>query len=441
MRAKLIFLIFLAFNLSLFSQNDFKIGGEFRVRSELDGRDFLNKTYPQSFTASRLRLNIEKTIFDDVTIFVQLQDSRVFGQEKGTLVNIQNIDLHQGYVKVKNLFDLPIFLQVGRFKLNYGNFKLLGPNDWHNVGRSHDGLILGYEGKSFQIDGFLTVHNNFLNFRAGAADDLRNYDYTNPPSDTGFNIYGLYSTFKLDDKNRFDVYGLFEWDRRRPNGKDKNMERLTIGSDYTLSLSPFNFFLQAVYQMGSLFYSPLSKSLDISSFLIFGSVAYSFGDFKVSINADITSGGNIQKDNKYKLFDNPYSTKHNFQGYMDFFTKLSDLSFPTGTFGLQDYFFRANYVPKESKFSSELTVHYFLPFEKILYPVSVNPYNDASVYGTELDLVLYYNLFKSLKLEWGSGVFLPDKGMKYIYYGLLKRGTIDKYDPAFWTYLQLNLLF
>lgn len=87
------------------------------MRSELDGRDFLNRTYPQSFTALRLRFNIEKTIFDDVTIFVQFQDSRVFGQEKGTLVSLQNIDLHLGYVKVKNFFDLPINFQLGRFKI------------------------------------------------------------------------------------------------------------------------------------------------------------------------------------------------------------------------------------------------------------------------------------------------------------------------------------
>lgn len=441
MKTQLVFLLVLALNLSLFSQNDFKIGGEFRVRSELDGRDFLNKTYPQSFTASRLRFNIEKTILDDVTIFVQFQDSRVFGQEKGTLVSLQNIDLHQGYVKVKNLFELPINLQVGRFKIFYGNKKLFGPNDWHNVGRSHDGFRLNFESKSFQIDGFLTVHNNFLNYRAGAADNLQNYNYSNPPSDTGFNIYGLYSTFKLDDKNQLDFYGYFEWDRRRPNGKDKNIERTTLGLGYTLAVTPFNFFIQTAYQTGSLYYSPLSKSLDISSFLFFSSVAYSFADFKISLNADITSGGNLEKDNKYKLFDNPYSTKHNFQGYMDFFTKLSDINFPTGIFGLQDYFFRINYFPKESKFSSELTVHYFLPFEKILYPKSVNPYNDASVYGTEFNMILSYNLFKSVKFDWGSGVFLPEKGMKYIYYNLSQRRTIDKYDPAFWSYLQLNVLF
>lgn len=330
---------------------------------------------------------------------------------------------------------------VGRFKLIYGNNKLFGPNDWHNVGCSHDGLRLSYEGKSYQIDGFLTVHNNFLNYRAGAADNLQNYNYTNPPSDTGFNIYDLFSTFKLDDKNQLDVYGYFEWDRRRTNGKDKNLERFTGGFDYSHSFVPFNSFLQAAYQAGSLYYSLLSKSLDISSFMIFGSASYYFADFKISLNADISSGGNLEKENKYKLFDNPYSTKHNFQGYMDFFTKLNDPTFPTGVFGLQDYFFRINYFPKDSKFSSELTVHYFLPFEKILFQVSANPYNDANVYGKELNLIVSYDLFKSVNLDWGSSVFLPEKGMKYIYYGLSQRGTIDKYDPAFWTYMQLNVLF
>lgn len=75
MTTKLVLLLVLTLNFSLYSQSDFKIDGEFRVRSELDGRDFLNKTYPQSFTASRIRINVEKNIFNDITIFVQFQDS------------------------------------------------------------------------------------------------------------------------------------------------------------------------------------------------------------------------------------------------------------------------------------------------------------------------------------------------------------------------------
>jgi hypothetical protein len=420
------FLMLFVFALSAFSENDFKFSGEFRIRSELDGRDFLNRTYPQSFTASRIRFNIEKTFFENVTIFLQLQDSRVFGQEKNTLTDLHNVDLHQGYVKIANLFDLPIFFQVGRFKISYGVSKIFGPNDWHNVGRSHDGFRVGYEGKGFAIDGFLTTHTNFLNYRAGAAD-IPNYDYIEAPADTGFNIYGIYSKFKPSDIYSFDVYGYYEWNRLRPNRIDYQLQRYTLGVAYSLNLNPFFAYLEGAYQTGS-----IGNGRDIASFMILASMGYSLKPFIVSLNADITSGGK-PTDSKYKLFDNPYSTKHNFQGYMDFFTSLSSNAFPLGIYGLNDYFVRIEYKPSDSKFSGQLDVHYFTTFEKTS--------SNKNAYGPEFDLVVNYNLYKSVTLQWGTGIFVPEDVMKELYRSLAKRGQIDIWNPAFWTYLQLNIGF
>lgn len=409
-----------------FSQGDFKFSGEFRIRSELDGRDFLNRTYPQSFTASRIRFNAEKTFFENVTIFLQIQDSRVFGQEKNTLTDLHNLDLHQGYVKIANLFDLPIYFQVGRFKLSYGSNKIFGPNDWHNVGRSHDGFRLGYEDKTFAIDGFLTTHTNFLNYRAGAAD-ISNYNYIEAPADTGFNIYGIYSKFKPSDIHRLDVYGYCEWNRSRPNRTDYQLQRYTFGAAYALNINPFSAYLEGAYQTGR-----IGNGLDIAAFMILASVKYDFKPFVVSLNADINSGGK-PTDSKYKLFDNPYSTKHNFQGYMDFFTGLSNPAFPLGVYGLNDYFVRIEFEPSESKFSGQLDMHYFTTFEKTL--------SDKNSYGPEVDLIFNYNFYKSVTLQWGTGVFIPDDVMKALYRLLPQRRQVDIWNPAFWTYLQLNIVF
>lgn len=428
---KRIFLSFLALfvlALSSFSQDNFKFSGEFRIRSELDGRDFLSKTYPQSFTASRIRFNIEKTFFENVTIFLQLQDSRIFGQEKNTLTDLHNLDLHQGYVKIANLFEAPIYFQVGRFKLSYGLYKIFGPNDWHNIGRSHDGFRLGYEGKSFAIDGFLTTHTNFLNYRAGAAD-ISNYNYIEAPADTGFNIYGIYSKFRLSDIQSFDVYGYYEWNRLRPNRTDYQLQRYTLGIAYFINLNPFSTYLEGAYQTGRIV---IGNPSDISAFMIFASVKYGFKPFVVSLNADINSGGK-PTDSRYKLFDNPYSTKHNFQGYMDFFTNLSSPAFPLGVYGLNDYFARVEYKTSESNLSGQLDIHYFTTFEKTS--------NNKNAYGPEIDLVLNYDIYKSVILQWGTGIFIPQDVMKELYRSLPKRGQVDVWDPAFWTYLQLNIAF
>lgn len=418
----------------LCAQSDFKFSGEIRVRTELDGRDFLNSTYPQSFTALRTRLGLEKKLNDHVSIFIQLQDSRVFGEEKHTLTSLKNIDLHQGFATIKDIFDIPLFFKFGRFKLIYGNYKIFGPNEWHNVGRSHDGFILGYNTEKHKTDLFLTTHTNFMNYRAGAARVFENYNYTEAPPDTGFNIFGFYSTHKLAKPISNEFYAYYEWNRYRPNSKDMQLNRYTLGTamEFSPSTFPLSFRVEAAYQGGKIF---TSKLQDISSLMLFATLQYKFDDFSISLNADINSGADTTKTNKYKLFDNPFASKHNFQGYMDFFTGLSEPRFTTGIYGLNDFFLRITYVPSKI-FNAQLDLHYFTTFEKL-----TTEGHEKYKYGPEANLVLKYKLYEAVEFEWGSAVFYPDEVMKKLYKDLSKRGTIDKFDPAFWTYLQINLKF
>ncbi|MEJ5286299.1 MAG: hypothetical protein CH6_2521 [Candidatus Kapaibacterium sp.] len=421
--------------LTVFSQSDFKISGEFRVRTELDGRDFLNRTYPQSFTALRARLAFEKSINEHINFFLQLQDSRVFGEEKSTLTSLANIDLHQGYVICKDIFDTPFYLKFGRFKLAYGKNKLFGPNDWHNVGRSHDGFVVGYNTPKTNFDIFWTTHTNFMNYRAGAARVYQNYNYSEAPADTGFNILGFYYTKKFADAFTHELIAYYEYDRSRPNGKDMHLKRYTIGTalEFNSQYLPISSRVEFAYQGGTI---TLAQKKDISAFMVLATVQYKTDNFTVSLNADINSGGDPLKTNKYKLFDNPYSTKHNFQGYMDFFTGLSDTKFTTGIYGLNDYFLRLIYIPFKN-FNIQLDGHYFTTFTSFVDSQG----KEISNYGPEVDLVLRYKLYEALELEWGSGIFLAEDVMKELYGTIPGRNGITNFDPAFWTYLQFNIRF
>ena len=80
-----ILFVFLIISNFMFAQeiDDWRISGQIQLRSELDGRDFSNKTYPLTFTSLRTRVGIEKSFANKVNLFVQLQDSRIFGQEPG----------------------------------------------------------------------------------------------------------------------------------------------------------------------------------------------------------------------------------------------------------------------------------------------------------------------------------------------------------------------
>ena len=55
-----------------FAQNEnpvWNFDGQIQVRSELDGRDFSNKTYPLTFTSLRTRLGLKADISDDITFY------------------------------------------------------------------------------------------------------------------------------------------------------------------------------------------------------------------------------------------------------------------------------------------------------------------------------------------------------------------------------------
>jgi hypothetical protein len=57
------------------------LSGKVQLRSELDGRDFSNSTHPLTFTSSRIWLGVKKDFKKKLSLYIQIQDSRVFGQE------------------------------------------------------------------------------------------------------------------------------------------------------------------------------------------------------------------------------------------------------------------------------------------------------------------------------------------------------------------------
>ena len=101
----------------------------------MDGRDFLTRTIPNAYALLRSRLGAYITPVENVQVFLQVQDSRAFGEETiggrfNTISNTRNLDLHQGYLKVDDLFVDGLSAKVGRTELSYGNERLVGPVGW-----------------------------------------------------------------------------------------------------------------------------------------------------------------------------------------------------------------------------------------------------------------------------------------------------------------------
>src|SRR5688572_9547476 len=102
------------------------LGGQIRTRAEYRNPTSYGQasaaaaaagTQSDDFFLTRIRLNLKFTLNDDIEVFVQPQDQRAWGQEANVLTDERNLDLHQGYVDVRNLFSEPLSIRAGRFEM------------------------------------------------------------------------------------------------------------------------------------------------------------------------------------------------------------------------------------------------------------------------------------------------------------------------------------
>ena len=130
-----------------------KMGFSIRHRFEFRDDNNGNKTTPTSdFTLQRTRIYLDADVNKYVRGYVKLQDVRTFGAEQGPTGNLSRVDLHEGYVELRNLGDFSSMLtnvnaRLGRWQQWYGNHRWFGHLNWANQSRSYDGLRVKYDNK------------------------------------------------------------------------------------------------------------------------------------------------------------------------------------------------------------------------------------------------------------------------------------------------------
>lgn len=411
---KPIFIIILLSFTTLFAQtDDWKITGGLQIRTELDGRDFSNKTYPVSFTSMRTRLGVSKNISGKAEFFVQAQDSRLFGQPMGTLTAINNIDLHLGYVKLNDLFETGVNLQAGRFEMSYGTERFFGAVGWHYIGRSFDGVKLSF-GSKVKSDLFVLTNNRSFAYVANATTVT--YPFNAKP-DTSFNIYGFWSSFGLPT-GKMDFFGYYEANRKKSNLSDYDLSRLTAGLSYAGNYGDYTVTTEGAVQTG--------KVSGKKNFAYFVSVSgdYKLGNANMGLGADILSGTDPMDTDKYNSFDVSYGTNHKFYGFMDYFINVPA---NTSGLGLHDFYFKYNL--KHGTHSLSVDIHHFMSNKE-----TVSGYN---TYGQEADLTLRYNFVQGTILTFGTSIFLPSDLMKSAF----SSASVERKDIAFWNYLMITSNF
>lgn len=368
--------------------------GELRLRSETDGRNFDLDTRANTYTLSRARLGATIRPAQNISVFLQVQDSRVFGSEPSTLANTANLDLHQGYFQVRGFLADNIDLKAGRMELSYGNERLIGSVGWHNVGRSFDGGVIGLNFDQVTVDimalNIREVHNYAPVATPGAVQAV---------DDTGHNLLGIYSKTKLQDNMDGDFYLLYEQDRVRVGeAGNRRLSRFTLGTWLRGSGETFSWQTESALQFGK------TAGTDILAFMFTGQLAFrpdSESISQIAIGFDYLSGTGAE-ENDYKTFDPVYHTGHKFYGFMDYF-----ISIPAQTFnrGLMDLYLQSSF-----RFSSTITLdawlHNFWFQQKLA---------GETFAGTELDLVSNWKYHDNLTFMIGWSIFQPGDVMKLIF--------------------------
>src|SRR3972149_5115052 len=173
------------------SYADVKVsGGELRLRGIMvDNSDGVAGALNRDggFFEQRTRLNVDATA-DDAKVFVQVQDSRIWGDQTSTITTgteQEALDISQAYFDLSNVANKPISLRIGRQAMAYGEHRLIGSLEWSNNARRFDAIKLTYKHNAADIDVF-------------TAKIAENITATNPGADWGNdqNLSGIYASLK-----------------------------------------------------------------------------------------------------------------------------------------------------------------------------------------------------------------------------------------------------
>jgi len=378
----------------LLAQDKLKVTAQIRPRLQVDNKDFNSNTGANSFTELRSRLGVNFKASKELSGFVQIQDSRLFGSEPNTLSDTKNLDLHQAYFNIKEIFKLPFNLKIGRMELSYGSQRLIGAVGWHSVGRSFDGSVLKLVTKSIDVD-FIGAKTNESGL---TSDTLDNF------------LFSVYGNLKVIDGYKIEPFIIGE------TRVHDNFNRITIGlfaGDG--NKVGFSNELDAAYQFGT-----QMLDVNIAAYMAAYNLKFTFNTkAKPMIGAGVAylSGDDGEDAANYKVFNTLYATNHKFYGYMDYF-----LNIPRDTYGkgLLDIHGKASIIPF-SKFTIALAYHLFN--SSVDYTL-ING-NSSTSFGSEIDITLAYGYNDLVKFVGGISYFTPGDIFKE------KRGE----DSSAWTYL------
>jgi len=282
------------------SYADVKVsGGELRLRGIMvDNSDGVAGALNRDggFFEQRTRLNVDATA-DDAKVFVQVQDSRIWGDQTSTITTgteQEALDISQAYFDLSNVANKPISLRIGRQAMAYGEHRLIGSLEWSNNARRFDAIKLTYKHSAADIDVFTSKISD-----SGA-------DWGND-----VNLNGIYAQLKnVPQVSNLDLYLLHKVD----GSVEANF--YTLGARVKGDVKDFNvdYNAELAIQTGD---ATSSADKDANAYAI--RVGYTIpnilGGLRLGVEYDAATGQDSSTDST--AFDNLYPTNHYLYGFTD----------------------------------------------------------------------------------------------------------------------------
>ncbi|MFN0152699.1 MAG: alginate export family protein [bacterium] len=387
------------------------IHAEIRHRWEIDGRAKFNEDASTTeFSLLRSRLSVGAQLPKKVSIFLEAQDARVWGEEASTTEGSSpRGDMHQGYFLAEDLFAPGVWAKVGRTELSVANERLLGAGEWSNTGRAFDAIVLGYKRPSYSVQFFESKLSE------GVGNTSRGKDY---------DFFGVFADVKAAPTHDVTAFLFYDHDKDTLSTGEDLVKRLTLGVNAHGSQSSIQYEADIAFQTGDVGASSLSASL------FGGRLGYKIAhpyEPAIWVGLDVLSGDDDATDDEDKRFNTLFATNHKFYGAMDFFL---DIPKDTKGAGLTDFLIKGSIKPM-SWLTTSLAYHNFKASEDLVMNAGTSAEETLSSFGNEIDLNAKIDCTENVAVQSGFGFFSPGEIFE------ATRGD----GSAYWGYLQTSVSY
>lgn len=373
MKAAAFALTLAAFGAAGVSGQTVTFSGQVRPRTEV------RTSEPRSdgMTTMRTRLDARAPISPSVSVFLQAQDVRLWGEEISTTSNQIRIEMHQAFIDLQTSGAMNGAMRIGRQEASYGEERLIGAADWLQQGRAFDGIRARITRSKLVVDGF--IH------QIGDVADV-----TKSSNDRFIGTYATYAASKLVG---IDAYLL----HNRSHGLSSSRQT-TAGLRVAGAAGVIGYRVEGAVQRG------LRTDATADAYMLTARATVNGAGNRAQLTLwyDYLSGDRDPGDATNGAFETLYGTNHKYYGIADLFTNIP---LHTGGRGLRDAAIKTSYNASDA-LSFNLDVHDFRA-------AAGNGLASAS-FGNEIDAVAVYKYSPRLSLNGGGSYYRTGDGMAAI---------------------------